>query len=40
MAAKLCDDVDKGADERGDKDLGVGTKFFYAMIAEDKISKY
>lgn len=35
--ATLCEEADKGADERIDKDLGVGTEIVYAMMTEDKI---
>lgn len=36
----LCHEVDKGADERVDKDLAAARKVFYVTKAEDRISKY
>lgn len=36
----LCAEVDKDMGERIDKDLRAGTKVIYAVMAEDRVSKY
>lgn len=38
QSVTLCAEVDKGVDEHVDKDLGAGTKAFFVMMVEGRIS--